>query len=272
MADSPDDKISRGLENRNRPPLRSLAGLGDLLDFNKLDAYARSAGQRAQRLAEHHEGLRSAFAKFEAEEIPKREQELRGLPLSAGQRLEQLRRLKLAERRRLLEISGLAEDRARILGELREQRESAVAIRDLWSNPISVLVRQYANTEAAAKWREASKTWGANQTRDMIDAARASFDHALLCVCFEKLDSLSPEDRKHVARSKADVVAEMPVAKMAARAVIACDAIALVHDRADMHRREVAGEPIAANEKIDIGQRAIDLAPFFADPESEQQE
>src|SRR6185437_6251100 len=107
--------IERGLAKRARGPLPSPAGVGDLLDFNKLDTYGILAANRATRLIELLDGLAAQFAKFDAEEIPKREQELKGLPLSPGQRAEQLRRAKAAERARLLGIETLAAERANLL-------------------------------------------------------------------------------------------------------------------------------------------------------------
>jgi hypothetical protein len=262
-----EQKITAGLEQMARGPVPRLSGLGELLKFEALNKFAKEAGLRGQQLTGFYKGLADAFEKFEREELPTREAELRQLPISAGQRLEHLRRVKNTERKRLLEISGLAKERLETLQALREQRDKALAVRDLWANPTSVLVRLYSTSESAKSWREAAKSWGANQVRDQIDVARATGDHGLLVVCFERMDAMPSEDRKHIERAKSDVVAEMPVAKMAARAVMACDAVALVHDAADLRRREVEGGAIQAHERIDVGARALLLEPFFADPE-----
>jgi hypothetical protein len=262
------DKIERGLasyESRRRgdpSPLSHLPALVGLLSLTAIQDFGAEAVRRYTRISEYHDSIPAALDAFRAAE----EQRFAGIGFrSKADREHALDQSVAAERHRLLNIAGLAADRERIRGELRDQKAKAEAVRALWSDPIALLVRQHASTEKASRWRSAVAASGPNEIRALLESAVATGDRDLAAACFSRLDAMPVEDRKHVGVSKAEV-ADMLCGEMCDRAMLTCDAIALLSDRVDYRARELAGDAISSAEKIDIGSRALTLAPFFEPP------
>jgi len=261
--------IEAGIRARSAAPsnLADLRNLGDLLDLQKLDRYGAEAVRRYNHVVQFYSGIETTLKAWETDSksgLAAHARELARLPLSRAHQQKELARLRNSKRRELMNTTaGLLEDRARILGELREQARRASLAKEFFS-PLEYMIRKYGAAPECAAEREALRNAGPNEIRNAIKAGIALGDNAKIVAAWQCFDGLSPEDRAHVGIGKAEV-AELMAAEVCKRAQVWCRAIAYLAERAYLAHRTAHDETIASDEKLNLAIEARDLSKFFDD-------
>ena len=269
------EKISAGLaQHRNQNfsvTISSFAGApASLSDLNTL---AELSDRRSKRLKEFTDGIIKAVATFEA----KRKAELAQVGFEttdSGVRRDTLgdnkRRKILSDdvrkhRRDALAMS--AENRAKLVAELRDARAKAAAVADLWKDPVAVLMRLTIGSGKRSSYLRQVEHAGPAELENLLRHAVLTSDRDLAAACFSRMDAMAKSDRESVRVERSEVAKALVVEEWtAARAYLA--GIEIAHESADVANDSAEGKTISSRRKIALGIRRQELAALLGEDDS----
>ena len=154
--------------------------------------------------------------------------------------------------------AATAEERTKMLAEMREAKATLNLVRDVWASPVGVLMRDTLGSEKRSIYsRNLEFSGPAELNQAMSEAVRTS-DKELAAACCVRIDSMGKEPRKLLKFSKSDV-AEILAGDEWSKAIEAIGLADFAIAQSELADKEIRGIKVSPDEKIRVGQRLLEL-------------
>lgn len=247
------DKIAAGLADRDNPKSAGLSALQGapttIQEVTKLSRKALSARARlrsftaaVEQLTEEHR--QTAESRYANMDLPQKD-------------IANVVRKDVADfRKRAVQAARGDIDGA--LGEIRQINEQFAAIKDSWSDPAAVLMRQTRASDRRSTLAANLSNAGPKELENAARDAAASGDADLAAAVLSRLDSMRANDRKAVQFDRAEL-ARAVAGDEFNEAVAAIGLADLAMDEAALADDEAQGRRVAGSRKNAIGLKRREL-------------
>lgn len=162
-------------------------------------------------------------------------------------------------------LQASAEERGRLMAELRSNNEKIGAVADMWADPVSLLMRSTRADSMRSTYAANLAASGPIEVENALRDAVLTGDKALAAAALGRLDAMPKDSRKLVRLSKRDVAEPLGSDEWnKARQFITIAEIAVTE--AQIADDEAEGKSISAKRKIGLGLKKLDLEKVLGKP------
>ncbi len=268
------DKIAAGLDALERAKssdtfaLQSLVGApSSIADLNRL---ASAMSSKRDRLKTLSDSIKTAIEKHREKKSQEFAQ-LGKVKLENGSTVDELgdtRRRALLDREMAAFArnarSASAEERAKLMTEIRETASKIAAVAHSWTDPVALLMRQTLSDPKRATYAANLSNAGPVAVENAVRDAVITGDASLAAAALDRHDAMPKESRKLVRFSKTEIAESLVAQEWAkARSLIAVAEIAA--DEAELAEAEAEGKRTTPEQKIGLGVKKSQLAELLSD-------